>query len=249
MGSVTEFYEAWADFYDPYYGEQEIGDLAFYRELAADADGPVLEVGCGTGRVYLEVLSEGVDIDGIDLSADMLAVLERKAAERDLEPSVWQADMRAFEPDREYALITIPFRVFLHNLTVADQVASLDHLRSALEPGGCLVFNVFVPSFDVICETYGSAQEEVIEHEGDEYTIVDHTRILDEVEQTVESTRRVEQEGELVDESRFRLALISKREFELLFELTGWSDWEGYGGFDREPLEEGAKEMVWILEK
>lgn len=59
MHAARGFFDAWAEFYDVEYGEQDIGDEEFYVDLARQADGPVLEVGCRTGRIYLELLRAG----------------------------------------------------------------------------------------------------------------------------------------------------------------------------------------------
>lgn len=249
MHPAKGFFDSWADFYDADYEEQEIGDVGFYTDLARQAEGPVLEVGCGTGRVYLELLRAGVDAYGIDISEGMLGILEQKAAEAGLTPQVRQADMTEFDPNREYALVIVPFRTFLHNLTIADQKTALRNFRHALAPGGRLVLNFFVPSFEVICEDYGELETQTATIEGEEYVITDVTDIEDEIEQIVKAERTVEHDGEVVRKAAFRLALVSKTQFELLLEITGWSDWIGYGGFHREPLEGGAQEMVWIVEK
>jgi SAM-dependent methyltransferase len=248
---AEEFFDAWADFYDDEYREQEIGDRQFYVDLARAADGPVLEAGCGTGRVYLELLETGVDATGIDVSRESLDVLERKAAERGLASAVdvRRADMRDFETDRAYALVVVPFRAFLHNVSLADQRAALERFRAALAPGGRLALSAFVPDFDVICESYGEPTTRTVEHEGATHEVTDVTRLVDEVEQVVEGSRTVEREGEVVREASFRIALIPKRQFELLFEATGWSDWRVYSGFDRQPLADASQEMVWIAEK
>ena len=101
-------YDRWAEFYhaslDP-----DHDDGSFYRDLAREADGPTLEVACGTGRIYLDLLRDGVDADGIDVSRAMLDVLEREAARDGLDPSVRQADVRTFESDREYGLVVVAF--------------------------------------------------------------------------------------------------------------------------------------------
>lgn len=243
------FFDEWATFYDADYRDQQIGDVEFYVDLARRADGPVLEVGCGTGRVYLELLRADVDAYGVDVSEAMLAELERKAAERGLTPRVRQADMTSLEPEREYALVVVPFRTFLHNTTLEDQQATLRNLHGALAPGGRLALNFFVPSFEVICETYGEAQTRVVERNGEEYVVTDVTDVVDEVEQVVEATRTVARDGDVVREGTFRLALVSKRAFELLLQTTGWSDWTVYGGFEYDPLDGAAGEMVWIAER
>lgn len=84
----------------------------------------MLEFGCGTGRVYLELRSADVDAYGLDVSGAMLDEPERKAAERGLTPRVRQADVTSFEPERDYALVVVPFRTFLHNTTLEDQQAT-----------------------------------------------------------------------------------------------------------------------------
>ena len=249
MHPATAFFDEWAEIYDADYRDQEIGDVDFYVELAREADGPVLEVGCGTGRVSLELLRAGVDAYGIDVSRKSLDVLERKAAEEDLTANVRLADMTDFDPERTYALVIVPFRAFMHNVTLADQRAALRNFRRALGPDGRLALNFFVASFDHICEYYGEPERRTIEREGEAYTVTDLTEIVDEVNQIVQGTRTLERDGEVVREASYRLALVSKREFELLLSTTDWSDWDVYGGFDYEPLEDATQEMVWLVER
>lgn len=130
-----EFWDTFADFYDAYYDDDIVpDDMDFYVELARNADGPVLEVGCGTGRIYLELLRAGIDAHGIDISQGMLEVLRERAAEQELTPQVWEADMRSFDTETEYDLIIVPFRSFLHSISVIDQKATLRNFRNALGP-------------------------------------------------------------------------------------------------------------------
>lgn len=246
---AKEFFDELAALYDPAHRERDLGDESFYLELAMTADGPVLEVGCGTGRIYLELLRAGVDADGFDISDGMLRVLEEKAEEAELDAFVWRDDMREFEAPRAYDLIIIPFRTFLHNLTVEGQVATLERCRAALAPGGRLALNVFTPDFDYICETYGQPDSWTFIHEGDEYRVTDVTDFVDEVEQVIASTRSVTRNGREISTAAFELSMISRREFELLFRATGWSDWSFYGGFGGADLETADQEMVIVAER
>ncbi len=243
------FFDELAELYDPTHRDRDPGDETFYRELAVESDGPVLEVGCGTGRIYLELLRAGVDADGFDVSENMLQVLESKAEDAELDAFVWRDDMRSFEAPREYELVIVPFRTFLHNITVEDQLASLRRFREALAPGGRLALNFFAPNFDYICDTYGAPDTWTVTHEGEEYQVTDITAFHDEVEQVIASTRRVTQGETVIEEATFKLALISKREFELLLRATGWRDWSVFGGFGGAELESTDQEMVWIVEK
>ena len=132
-------YDRFARFYDLEYSLKE-DDLPFYLDLADRFPGPLLEIGAGTGRVTLELAAAGSEIWGIDDSARMLAVAEKKM--RGIEAAgrvhLVQADMRDFTLPVKFALCIIPFRAFLHNLTQADQLATLAAIRRHLKPGGIL---------------------------------------------------------------------------------------------------------------
>jgi SAM-dependent methyltransferase len=248
--STHEYFDAYSAFYDAKYRTQDIGDREFYLEKAKTADGPVLEVAVGTGRIYLELLREGVDADGFDLSANMLEVLREKAADEGLEPDVWQADMTDVEIDREYALAIVPFRAFLHLIDLEEQLAALERLHEALAPGGELVVSVFVPNFEVICDTYGEWTEETFERDGEEYTIRSKQEIVDEVEQVMcDRQEYYDPDGDLVDSAAYRLKLLPKREFELLFRASPFEDWTVQGGFDDDELRTWEQEMVWTATK
>lgn len=249
MHPAKAFFDDWAGFYDDYYREQDIGDREFYVDLAREAGGPVLEVGCGTGRIYLELLRADVDAYGIDVSDEMLDVLRERAEGAGLSPRVRRADVTDFDPKREYALVIVPFRAFLHVLGLENQQAALRNLRTALVPGGRLVLNFFPPNVEWIAERYGEPQTDAIEHDGRTYRVTSLSELEDDVEWIVREHRTVERDGEVISESAFRLELVTKREFELLCETTGWSDWTVYGGFDREPLEHAGQEQVWFVEK
>ncbi|PSQ47885.1 class I SAM-dependent methyltransferase [Halobacteriales archaeon SW_6_65_15] len=239
-----------ADVYDDWIGAGDRDDVEFYADLAGDADGPVLELACGTGRVYLELLRAGADADGFDLSTGALDRLREKAADARLEPNVWRDDMTDFAVAREYALAICPFNTFLHLRTVEDQLACLQQVHDALAPGGRFVFDVFVPSFDLICETYGEWETDDVEYSGEIHELRTRSRITDEVEQefAVENELR-DSEGEVVFRDEHRLAMLPKREVELLARLSPFDDWQVAGDFDGSPISDGDTTQVWTLRK
>lgn len=249
MDGPPAHFDDWAEYYDAVQAAADPGDREFYVEEALAADGPVLEVGCGTGRVYLELLRRGVDASGIDASPGMLSVLRDAAAEEGLEPDVRVADMAGFETDRAYALVVVPFRTFLHNLTAADQRATLRRIREALAPDGRLVCNFFAPSYGFICANYGETRATSFEHGGRTLRQESVSTFADEIDRVVRVENRIYDGAELLAESSFRIRLVTKPEFDLLLEVTGFSDWSVYGGFDREPLESADQEMVWVAER
>ncbi len=145
--SIAELY----DYVVPYRERQDVG---FFVEAAQDSDGPVLEVGCGTGRVLIPTARQGLEITGLDLSPNMLAICRQRlqAEPHALQSRVKlvQADMRSFEFSRAFKLVTLPFRPFQHLTTVADQLACLDCIRRALEPGGRVILDVFNPRLEAL---------------------------------------------------------------------------------------------------
>jgi len=136
-----------AEFYDATLVYQERKDVEFYVTEARASGGPVLELGCGTGRVLLPTARAGIEITGLDSSANMLARCRAKA---DAEPeevrrgvTLVRGDLAAFELGRQFALITIPFRPFQHLLTVEQQLGCLRASRRHLAARGRLIFDVF----------------------------------------------------------------------------------------------------------
>lgn len=240
-----------AELYDRRMREMDRGDAEFYETLARNAEGPALELACGTGRIYLDVLAESVDADGFDRSAEMLSVLRDRAGERGLAPSVWQADMTDFAVDREYGLAYCPFNAMQHLLTIDEQLAALRNVYDALAPGGRFVFDVFVPSFELIAETYGEWREESIELRGELCTFRTHSRIADEVEQrfTVEN-ELYDSDGQQVLSASHRLKMLPKREVELLARASPFEEWSVQGGFESDAaIEDGDPVQVWTLRK
>ncbi len=139
-----------ADLYDHVVPYRERPDIAFYVELAEASDGPVLEVGCGTGRVLIPTARAGVEIVGLDLSTHMLNVcrlrLEQEPKEVQARVQLVEADMRDFDLGRNFSLASIPFRPFQHLMTIEDQLACLNVIHHHLVDGGVLVFDIFNPS-------------------------------------------------------------------------------------------------------
>ena len=120
------------------------GEINFYRTLAGEVrgrGGSILEVGCGTGRVALQLAQEGISIVGMDLSPAMLAIARQKG--QGLANIRWvQGDMQAFDLGERFDLILIPGHSFQFMLTPADQIACLTCIQHHLKPGGKLVIHV-----------------------------------------------------------------------------------------------------------
>src|ERR1700754_4911824 len=137
-----------ADYYDtsPLVSNRK-QDLAFYLEQAAASRGPVLELGCGTGRIAIPIAESGVSVTGLDISKKMLERAEQKrtslAPERRDLLRLIHGDMTSFDLHEQFPLITIPFRPFQHLLSVEAQLNCLTCARRHLAKGGRLVMDFF----------------------------------------------------------------------------------------------------------
>lgn len=225
-------------------------DIASYRDRASSTEGPVLEAACGTGRVYLPILADGVDIDGFDLSPDSLSVLRETAREEGLEPSVWQADMTDFAVERSYSLAYCPFNAVQFLRTSDEQLAMLESVHDALAPGGSFVFDVFVPSFDVVAETYDTWRIETVEFRGETCEYRTRARLVDESRQhfDVEYEAR-DADGDLLFEGTNHLTLLAHSTVEALARCSPFEEWSVTGNFTDEPLADDHSIQVWELTK
>lgn len=142
-------YAGIADLYDHVVPYRTRPDVDFFVEAAQTSGGPVLEVGCGTGRILIPIARAGVDIVGLDLSRHMLQVCRNSLSH---EPEavqsrvrLIQADMRNFDLEQTFTLVTVPFRPFQHLTAVEHQLSCLQSIRRHLAEGGKLILDLFNP--------------------------------------------------------------------------------------------------------
>src|SRR6266481_5927938 len=147
MGSAL--YDSFiADYYDESpVVKGRVQDVAFYRDAAREFGDPILELGCGTGRITMALAEAGKRITGLDLSERMLerAVKKRGALRVEARERIHfvQGDMARFDLGEKFRLVIIPFRPLQHLLEVHQQINSLEIVRKHLAPGGRLILDVF----------------------------------------------------------------------------------------------------------
>ena len=236
------------------------GDLEFYRHLSEETGGPVLDVGCGTGRVASAIAADGGEVVGIDLSAPMLRMAEkrREALPADVAGrlSFQQADMTTLALDREFALIVTPSRVFQFMLTTEAQRQALATLRRHLRSGGLLVLDLFDPLLDrVVPTTDPPPREGELIHpvSGNRVTWSLTGRNPDPARQLIVedwTTLEIGPSGDVLrrDTERLTLRWSLRSELLLLFELADLEVVAEYGDFHGGPPAYG-REQVWVLRK
>jgi SAM-dependent methyltransferase len=250
--AVDESYgEVTARYYDAAYAglRDPSGDARFYLELAREARGPVLELGCGTGRILVPIAREGIPCTGLDPSQAMLTALRHKEPPRTLR--LVRGDMREFDLGEDrFSLVFAAFRVFQHLDTVEAQLACLACVRRHLAPGGTFAFDVFAPKLERLAEVEEPEREDArFEHEGEE--VIRSTSVVRDLARQVMRVRmRYERrlDGKVVGEDRveFTMRWFFRYELEHLLARAGFNDLTVYGAFDRRPFDYTSGETICV---
>jgi len=236
-----------AEHYDAAYATKaDLGaDVTFYTELAVLSGGPVLELGCGTGRVLCEIERRGIACEGLDSSEAMLAALRKRRPEL----SLVRSQMQKFElPGRKFALIFSAFRAFQHLYTVEDQLACLAAVRSHLVPGGVLAFDVFRPNLArmaLVSEPeqpdlrYRLGADEVVR-----YVTIQRDLPLQLMTLDMRFERTAPDGSVRNDHERIHMRWFHAYELEHLLHRAGFTDVAIHGDFARGPVRAESADFV-----
>jgi ubiquinone/menaquinone biosynthesis C-methylase UbiE len=227
----TSWDEGFAERYDEWSAEMT-EDVAFYVGLALDADGPVVELAVGSGRVAIPV-AQATDrpVIGIDTSPAMLAQARDRAAEAGVDLALREGDMRELELAEPAALIYCPFRGLLHLPTWADRRRTFERVAASLAPGGRFAWNAFAFDHKVAARLDGVEQEKP----------VPHTIRYDVGDNRIDIT--------LDGGGTSSLWWATKNEWLGLLDVAGLEVEALYGGFAGEPFTENSREYVFVARR
>ena len=246
-------YDAFARFYDIFY-EQRDDDLAMYRDLARGASGPILELGCGTGRVLVPLALEGHQVTGLDFSTAMLTIAQEKvnAAQVSEQVELVQGDIRGFDLASQFAMTIVPINTFMHCYNIDQQLACLGCIRRHLQPGGRLIIDVYHPDLESLLEADGRLMSEGTVLDSSTGHTIHHvyTRLLDIANQTQDITFIVEETDSEGQARRtffpFRMRFVYRYEMELLLRLAGYNLEAVHGSYDLESFESTSERMIFV---
>lgn len=223
--------EAFADRYEEWSAAMT-ADVAFYVALAREADGPVVELAIGNGRVAIPVAQAiGRPVIGFDTSPAMLAQARANAADAGVELELHDEDMRELALAEPAALIYCPFRALLHLPTWADRRRTFERVAAALLPGGRFAWNAFAFDHHVAARLDGERQSEP----------VPHTPRYAVGENRIDIT--------LDDGGTSSLWWTTKNEWLGLIDVAGLELEALYGGFAGEPFGDDSREYVFVVRR
>jgi SAM-dependent methyltransferase len=223
-------YDSWASVYDAW-NALDPADVAHYVSLAEEADGPIVELAVGTGRVAIEVVREtGKAVLGIDSSPAMLEIARERSAGLRLELRL--GDMLELELQEPAALIYVPGRSLLHLHGWHEKRHVFERVAASLRDGGRFAFNAFAFSHALAAQLDGTTQ--------DRGGVV-HTLHYFPADNRIEIERD--------DAATIHAWWATKAEWDGLIEIAGLGVEALYGGFDREPLTDESLEYVYVTRK
>ena len=250
----------WAEF-------NEDGPEIEYFQRYVERGQPALDVACGTGRLLIPYLRAGLDVDGCDVSADMIALCRQKAEREGLSPTLLVQQMHALDPPRTYRTIFVCGGFGLGSTREQDALA-LRRFHDFLEPGGVLVLDNENPySGSPPWRYWVKAEREAIPRpweplesaerrrgsDGVEYALLSRVVDFDPLEQVAEYEMRAGmwQNGELVreEEHTLRINLYFRNELLLLLDRAGFGDIVVQGDHRDEPATKDSDFLVFIAKK
>ena len=258
---ASELYDSFiADYYDESpVVKGRLQDVAFYRDAARDFGDPVLELGCGTGRITMALAEAGKRITGLDLSERMLerAVKKRAAMRVEARERVHlvQGDMTRFDLGEKFRLVIIPFRPLQHLLEVEQQLDCLECVRKHLAPGGRLILDVFQTDAERMHDPVHMREMLVTEYrtpDGRQVRITERVAAFHRAEQRndVEMIFFVKHPGGREERLVFAwpLRYFFRYEVEHLLARCGFKVAAEYGDFDRTAIQDDSPEMIFVAE-
>ena len=250
--------DALARFYDLEHADIS-DDVRMYVHLAQQHGSPILEVGCGTGRVLLPLVRAGYTVTGVDSSP---AMMERARAKLAVEPAavrgralLRQADIRDSALGGGFRLAILAINTFMHLTTRADQLRALGAIHRELADAGKLVIDVNSPYLFLLA----GAAEPLMLHR----RLVDPETgrpILKLITARFDHANQVQHLTLIYDETddngcvhrtlmEIPLRYVFRFEMELLLERAGFSVDAVYGSTEMDPYEDECEKMIFLASK
>ncbi|MBU1242754.1 class I SAM-dependent methyltransferase [Myxococcota bacterium] len=233
-------------------------DAPFYRNMVGSIGGPVLEIGCGTGRLMVPWLKDGLKVTGVDLSEDMLERARQKIARLGkataANATLIQKDMRKLRFRSQFNVAVCAFNTMMHLYTHEDISLFLRGVHRALVTDGTFMFDVLNPDFRWLMRDpakrwsrirfkhphYGTTYHYTTNHYYDAHDQIVYVYVYHEPVDEKDGPSYV---------LRFGHRIFFPQEMKYLLETHGFEVENLFGGFDGSDLELYSTTSVFICRR
>lgn len=253
---MTDPFDTYARFYDPDMGDWD-ADLRMYEQFAARCGSPILELGCGTGRVLLPLARQGYHITGIDASAKMLALARAKISAEELGNLVTIVEQEMVELDLEdkFNMAFAALNSFAHLHTTDEQLDALSRVRRHLNPGGLLILDMFNPDIGRLLDARGqlTLAKTMTAPDTGHRLMRFYSEEVDLAQQLIHTTYILDEIDDQGHVQRtlfpFTLRYLFRHEMELLLRHARFEVEEIYGSYDLDEFSQDSEKLIAVARR
>jgi len=247
-----EYPKNYARFYDLIYHQQRDGiDNEFFQNEIKQTKGKILEIGVGTGRLFINALHQGADIYGLDISQSMIDVLYKKLNKNQYQRINLQ-NIIDFNFDFKFDLIIAPFHVMMHLIEKDEQIKAINNVYKHLNTNGRFIFDAFVPDLNQLI----NGIDNYIDYEGEYDSGKKIWRTVstkpDLINQLINITFLLEwnEDNEIKHEKwEFLLRFFFRYELEHMIDRSKFEKYKILGDYLGNELNQKSKEFILICQK
>ena len=223
----NHYFDFLADWYDRLLVNEGL-DIKYYKEALGNKPQSVLELACGTGRLMIPFIKSGNEVDGVDISPEMLKICRDKLNKENLEADLHEMDIVNFKIHKFYDVIFISGGSFCMIEDIEEAYKSLCSVLDHLKPGGRFVLDLFNPIDSYNKDDSGVPKVIRTAEDGEEKIVCTAVTEIDVYEQIMTGSYKYELfksenlQSELKDD--FKMRWYGKYEFKLLLEKAGFTN-------------------------
>lgn len=255
-GDSAATFDRFARYYDDDY-RHYADDVDALLALAEEASGPVLELGCGTGRLLLPLAQAGHTLTGVDISPALLAVARRKLAQAHLldQVTLVEGDLRRLAlPRRDFGFAFFTSNTLMHLTTPGAQLAALTNAARHLRPGGRLLVDLFHPDIARLIEVHGLMEL------ADHWQTAEGAQVVKWSVRTLDLAAQLQETLFIYEETApdgftrrtlcpFTLRFLWRNEAELMLAAAGFEMQAVWGDFDGSPYDSQSEHLILVASK
>ena len=249
---VHTYPKNFARFYDTIYHQlRDTVDNEYFQNEIKRTKGKVLEIGAGTGRLFINALNQGADIYGLDISETMLNVLYKKLP-KEQHYRLSLQNIIDFSFDFKFDLIIAPFRVIMHLLDKEEQIKAINNVYKHLTNNGRFIFDTFIPDLNQLIKGINNQ----VDFEGEYDSGKKIRRIVstspDLINQIIQVNFRLEwEENNKLNHDDWMLPLrfFFRYELEHLIERSKFDKYKIYGDYQENKLSQESKDFIIVCQK